>query len=258
MGALAMFDIDSQNRTPNPNNMDDDYQDFLCSVANGADRANAVGVRKRFARLYGDWFPPFEAVVDLPPHKGYYREVTAWWKTDLGELPSEEPDETFGLHVVILRRKLRVIWLLASSRALTDANYRIEQLSTHYYRTYCLDLRDRNEARLKRLSGACHWLKKYVEKLKVCENPQCEQLTKYFVRRQNNQKYCSDLCVQEAAELRWHEQSKTKPRRHFKRSSEARERMSQSATERWARERQGSGLKRGEHPAKPRKPKGSG
>jgi len=252
-----MFDIGSQNRAPNPNNLNDDYQDFLCSVANGADRADALGVRRRFARLYGEWFPPFDW-IDLPPHKGYYREVSAWWNTDLGELPAEEPDETFGLHVVILRRKLRVIWLLASSRVETEAMHRIDQLSTHYYRSYCLDLRERNEDRLRRLSGACHWLRKNVEKLKVCENTRCEQLTKYFVRRWNNHKYCSDSCVQEADELRRQEQSKTKPRKHFKRSSEARERMSQSATERWARDRQGSGLKRGEHRAKPRKPRGSG
>lgn len=226
-----MFDIGSQIRGSNSNNLKDDFQDFVCSVSNGADRARVAGVRRRFTRMYGGWFPPFEAAVDLHPHKAYYREVIAWWDTDLMELSVEEPDEKFGLHVVILRRKLRVIWLLASSLAETEANYRIDQLSTHYYRTYCLDLRERDETKLKLLSGACHWLKKHVGKLKVCENPQCKQMTKYFVRRWNNHKYCSDSCVQEADELRRQEQSRTRLPKRFKRSPEARGKMSQSATE---------------------------
>jgi hypothetical protein len=156
-------------------------------------------VRGRFARQYGDWFPPFED-VDLHPHKAYYREVTAWWNTELGELSVEEPDATFGLHVVILRRKLRLIWLLSSSRDETETMHRIDQLSTHHYRTYCLGLRERNEARLKRLSAACHWLRRNVEKLRVCENPTCERMTTYFLRRENNTKYCSKECFRDAEE----------------------------------------------------------
>jgi hypothetical protein len=256
MGAWALFDTNPQNRGSNPTNLEDDYQDFVCSVANSADRAIVAGVRRRFSRLYGDWFPPFEADADLHPQKAYYREVIDWWKTGLAELSLEEPDEQFGLHVVILRRKLRVIWLLASSGDQTEANYRIGQLSTHYYRNYCLDLREQDATKLKRLSGACHWLGKHLNNLKVCQNPQCEQLTKYFVHGWGNRKYCSPSCSQEADKLRRQSQSQTRPPKAFKRSPEARERMSQSATERWEQVRNASGLKRGEQPAKARKPSG--
>jgi hypothetical protein len=211
-------------------------------------------VRGRFARQYGDWFPPFED-VDLHPHKAYYREVTAWWNTELGELSVEEPDATFGLHVVILRRKLRLIWLLSSSRDETETMHRIDQLSTHHYRTYCLGLRERNEARLKRLSAACHWLRRNVEKLRVCENPTCERMTTYFLRRENNTKYCSKECFRDAEEVSRKKRLKNLPPKRFKRSLEARGKMSQSATERWARQRQENGLKRGEHLARLRKRK---
>jgi hypothetical protein len=257
MGAEAMFDTDPRNRGSNSNNLDDDFQDFLCSVANGTERANIAGVRRRFTHLYGDWFPPFEA-FDLHSHKAYYPEIREWWNAGLIELPVEEPDEKFGLHVVILRRKLRVIWLLASSLAQTEANHRIHQLSTHYYRTYCLDLRGRDETKLKRLSGACQWLGKHVKNLKVCENPQCEQLTKYFVRGGSNNKYCSKDCGWDVDRIRRNERLRTVPPKQFKRSSEARERMSQSATERWEKIRKTSGRKRGEPQVKPPTPSGRG
>ena len=34
----------------------DDYQEFLLAVVNGADISESEGVRKRFVRLYRDWF----------------------------------------------------------------------------------------------------------------------------------------------------------------------------------------------------------
>ena len=250
-----MFHSDSQNRGSNPNNLNDDYQDFLSSVANGADRASTAGVRRRFTRLYRDWFAPFEAAVDLHPHKAYYREVIAWWNTELGTLPVEESDGQFGLHVVVLRRKLRVIWLLSSSGAETEAMHRIDQLSTHYYRTYYLDFREQSEARRERLLGVCQWLGKHIGKLKVCENPTCGQMTTYFLRKGNNTKYCSKQCGQDTEGVKRQERLKSMPPKQFKRSPEARERMSQSATKRWARQRQESGLKRGEHLAKAQKQK---
>jgi hypothetical protein len=255
MGAEAMFHSDSQNRGSNPNNLNDDYQDFLSSVANGADRASTGGVRMRFTRLYRDWFAPFEAAVDLHPHKAYYREVLAWWNTELGTLPVEESDGQFGLHVVVLRRKLRVIWLLSSSGAETEAMHRIDQLSTHYYRTYYLDFREQSEARRERLLGACQWLRKHIGKLKVCENPKCQQLTMYFVRRWSNNRYCSDRCSQDVDEVRRTELLKRVPPKHFKRSKEARDRMSRSAIRRWERERAVSGLERGERRASSQKPR---
>jgi len=162
------------------------------------------------------------------------RSSTSWCGR---QLPLEAPDKQFGLQVVILRRKLRVIWLLASSGDESEAIGRIDQLSTHYYRTYCLSLRERSEARLRLLSGACRWLRKHVGKLKVCENPKCEQLTTYFLRRWNNNKYCSDKCSQDADGVRRKELLKSMPPKPFKRSPEARNRMSESAKRRWAKHR---------------------
>jgi hypothetical protein len=225
---------------------DDHSEDFLLAVVNAADSSRDADVRRYFVQRYGEWFSPFEG-FDLHTHKAYYREVIEWWNTKLMELPLEEPDQRFGLHVVILRRKLRVIWLLASSGAEPEAMHRIDQLSTHYYRSYYLDLREQSAVRRDRLYGACCWLRSNVEKLKVCENPQCERTTKYFLRKWNNNKYCSDLCVADAQEQRRLERRKNKPLKAFIRSDEAREKMSQSATKRWERDRKESGLKRGEH-----------
>ena len=242
-----MFDIDSKICDPNPNNLEEVYKDFLCSVANGTDRAPVAGIRKRFARLYGDWFPPFVAARDLHTHKAYYREIIDWWKADetnINKLPLEEPDEQFGLNTAILRRKLRVIWLLASCGDTNEAIHRVQQLSTRYYRTYPLERESPSEERRQRLMGACQWLGSNVGKLRVCKNPKCEQMTTYFFQYKNR-KYCSEVCYHEAETHKRAQRARFRPK-EFKRTPEARHKMRLSALKRWQRERNKRGLKRGE------------
>lgn len=250
-----MLHIDSKICAPNPNNLGDAYQEFLCFVANGAERAHGVGKRTDFIRRYGDWFPPFERHHDSTPHEAYYRDVINWWKTGKTELPLEKPDAQFGLHAVILRRKLRLIWLLADSGDIEEAIRRVEQLSTHYYRWYILDPEGgpKSEARLRHLRGACGWLRGNVEKLRVCKNPNCQQ-EKYFFQYKNR-KYCSTLCYAEAETLRREERARANPK-EYKRSPAARKNMSQSALRRWEEERSKRGLKRGERGAGQTRKKG--
>ena len=229
--------------------MKTDYQDFLLSVANAADRAGSAGVRRRFILKYRDSFPSYSP-SDLHAHQMYYREIREWWSTKLKELPIEEPDEEFGLHVVVLRHKLRVIWLLASSGAgeLAVLN-RIDQLNTAYYRAYRLASELPHEVWRQHLLGACSSLRGQHEKLRVCANTACEQATMYFFREFNRSKYCSVTCSQAAANFRRKEHLKNMPPKEFKRSKEARDRMSQSARVRWERVRKTIGLRRGEHRA---------
>jgi hypothetical protein len=198
--------------------------------------------------LYGNWFPPFEPDHDLPPHEAYYREVIDWWKTNKAELPLERHDAKFGLHAVILRRKLRVIWLLADSGDTDEATDRVQQLSTHYYRWYILDREGgpKSEARLQHLTAACHWLRGNVDKLRVCKNPNCQQEKFFF--QYKNRKYCSTLCYAEAETLKREKLARANPK-EYKRSLKARENMSQSALRRWEEERSKLGLKRGERGA---------
>lgn len=184
---------------------------------------------------YREWFPPYDP-SHLHAHEMYYREVCGWWSTDLRELPVEEPDEAFGFHVAVLRRKLQVIWLLASSGAEQEVLNRIDQLNTAYYRRYRLALDVLNDEWRRRLLGACGWLRWRFQGLKVCENPTCEQLTTYFFRRWNNHKYCSERCSLDADRLRRMERLKSMPFKRFKRSEEARLRMSESARRRWAKQ----------------------
>ena len=250
---MSQLKDDSKNCDPNRSNLEPGYQEFLCLVANGADRVEVIGIRQRFMRLYSDWFPQFDP-CDLHMHKGYYREVIEWWNPKETELPIEEPDERFGLHIVMLRRKLRVIWLLASSGTEDEAMHRIEQLSTHYYRNYCLVIRQNCEEQREKVFGACNWLKGNVGKLKVCENSKCQKLTKYFVRRWNNNKYCTEKCCQEAKDARADERSAANPRT-YKRSSLAREKMSQSAEERWRRSRIEQDLNGAKHGTRSRRKK---
>ena len=236
---------DSKICDPNRNNLGDDYQEFLCLVANGGDRAKVTGIRERFIRLYGKWFPPFDP-HDLHTHKAYYQEVINWWNVNGKELPLEEPDERFGLHIVILRRKLRVLWLLASLGNETEATERVNQLSTHYYRSYYLDIRNHCQEVRERMYMACHWLGCNIKKLKVCDNPRCSEMTTYFVRRWNNNKYCTEACCKEASEIRQDARSRADPPKVYTRSNEARKKMAQAAERRWERRRMEQGLNRGE------------
>jgi hypothetical protein len=170
----AVLPTDSKIYAPNPNNLGDDYQGFLCAVANGEDRAPNVEIRRRFTRLYGNWFPPFEADHHLHAHKAYYREVNDWWKIDQAKFPLENPDKQFGLHAAILRRKLRVIWLLAASDATDEATHKVYQLSTRYYRTYCLESGGGapGEARRAALDGRMSMAGKKCRETKGLQEPE--------------------------------------------------------------------------------------
>ena len=160
------------------------------------------------------------------------------------KLPLEEPDEQFGLNTAILRRKLRVIWLLASCGDTNEAIHRVQQLSTRYYRTYPLERESPSEERRQRLMGACQWLGSNVGKLRVCKNPKCEQMTTYFFQYKNR-KYCSEVCYHEAETHKRAQRARFRPK-EFKRTPEARHKMRLSALKRWQRERNKRGLKRGE------------
>ena len=85
-----------------------DYTNFLLAVVNAEEKAEFKGARRRFARLYSEWFPTFDPEA-LPWQQGHYHRTRAWRKPPSGEIPIEPPDEQFGLHAVIFGHKLRVI-----------------------------------------------------------------------------------------------------------------------------------------------------
>jgi hypothetical protein len=219
----------------------DQYEDFLLSVVNAAERSGDADLRGYFVRRYGNWFPPYQK-HQLKAHEWYYHEVRAWWKTSLRDLPEEDPDDHFGLHATILRHKLRVIWLLASSGNQPEAANRITQMVTAYYRRYhlALEARDQEWGR-ERLLGACQWLGGQLDKMRECANPTCQQIRRYFLRVHNNDKYCSRECTQEAHDLRHAQRSKHLPQKPFKRSKLSRDKMSESAKRRWAKWREERG-----------------
>jgi hypothetical protein len=84
-----------------------------------------------------------------------------------------------------------------------------------------------------------YWLRRNVGSLKVCGNPECDTGKRYFLRVHSNDKYCCVQCAQTAKELRQQQRDieLNKPPKEFKRSAEARHRMSVSARRRWERER---------------------
>jgi hypothetical protein len=215
----------------------DQYEDFLLSVVNAVERRGDADLRGYFVRRYGNWFPPYQKDRQLQAHNAYYHEVRAWWKTSRGDLPEEDADDQFGLHFVILRHKLRVIWLLASSGNEAEAGKRVTQMSAAYYRRYQLALESPDWER-DGLLGACYWLNSQLNKLKVCGNPMCQTMRRYFLRVRNNDKYCSRECTQEADKLRREERSKRNPPKPFKRSKLSRDKMSESAKRRWAKQRE--------------------
>lgn len=214
----------------------DKYEDFLLAVVNAAERSDDADLRGYFVRRYGNWFPTYQQ-HQLQAHEAYYREVRAWWKTSGVDLPEEDADDHFGLHSVILRHKLRVIWLLASSGNEAEAGKRVTQMSAAYYRRYELAMASPDWER-DGLLGACNWLNFQLEKLKVCANPMCQTMRRYFLRVHNNDKYCSRECTQEADKLRREERSKRNPPKGFKRSKLSRDKMKESAERRWAKWRE--------------------
>lgn len=212
----------------------DEYRDFLLAVVNAHDRSPRDGLRKRFVRLYRDWFPEDmkgegaeEAVQVL------LRAYSPWQMWFFRDAPLvESPQTEFALHVAILRDKLKSIWI-ARGEADT-AKYRLEELK-HDMREYRRGKKGGHEMWRKRTLGALEWLGENLSRLLTCANTQCKEETRYFFRKRNNDKYCSIECGIVAQQTKRLER-KALPPKPFTRSDEARLKMSESAKRRWRRE----------------------
>lgn len=209
----------------------DEYRDFLLAVVNAHDRSPREGLRKRFVRLYRDWFPDDmkgegadEAVRVLLLA---YTPRQMWFFRDAPIV--ENPQTEFALHVAILRDKLKSIWI-ARGEADT-AKYRLEELK-HDMREYRRGKKGGHEVWRKRTLDALEWLGEDLSRLLTCANTQCKEETRYFFRQRNNDKYCSKECGIVAQQTKRLERKSVAPK-SFTRSDEARLKMSESAKRRW-------------------------
>ena len=162
-------------------------EDFLFAVVNATDRSSIPHLRSYFVRLYRKWFPKIDP--DCQHHlEIYYRDVLAWWRIKSVELPDEEPDAEFGFHVVIVRRKLRVIWSLASSGDMFHAEEFVEQMAVWLRRYLRGPYDEPNEHWRDRLTQVTNCLKDRLQRLMICPNPEC--MSPYFIR-DKQRVYCS-------------------------------------------------------------------
>jgi hypothetical protein len=129
----------------------------------------------------------------------YYRDVCDWWRTTGEEIQMEQPDEVFGFQVAILRRKLRVIWLLANAGNVKAAMARTHQTAVWACRLQRGPFDAMDEAWRDRRVTATRELMKIVPRLMICENASCE--SRYFIR-DTQRKYCSPSCSVTAQESR--------------------------------------------------------
>jgi hypothetical protein len=86
------------------------------------------------------------------------------------------------------------------------------------------------------------WLQKHpgaLKTMKICENPQCKSGHTCFFRVYPNDKYCCNVCVAVAKRIRSEQRDREnqRPPKEYKRDQLSRDRMSDSARLRWARER---------------------
>jgi len=219
-------------------------RDFLISVVNAVDRSATPHLRSYFARLYRDWFPQTDAHTQDCTVRPYYREVRAWWRLEGEEIPEEEPDEVFGLHVVVLRHKLRVVWSLASSGKLSEAEHYVDRINVWLRRYLCGAYDKTSEEWRTRLVIATGRLRDSLTLLKICENPDCQ--ARYFIRDEQK-KYCCSDCALRAQELRRLERIRLKlPRRVL--TAKAKKTISMVQKERWRKYRAAQKLKKQEHP----------
>jgi hypothetical protein len=165
---------------------------FLLAVVNADDRSLLPEERTDFARQYEKWFPPKEGQLYK---KSVYKDDLEWWKLDGVEIPNEAPHPQFGLHVAGLRYKLRVIWTVANRKEWESAERKVEYLLTDIHRYYRLPMESTNQSWRISIRRACHWLEGSVKRLKICKNPGCE--SRYFIRNEKNQQYCSPACSAE-------------------------------------------------------------
>lgn len=206
----------------------DECRDFLVALANAADRSQSAGVRKKFTSLYRNWFSEDLDDDDLEKLRWKYQEISSFlWKVTLLDVPQENPTTPFAADVAIWRHKIRAVWITAARGRREDAEYESERLLRGCFEFYVTP----------QLKDACRWLCKNLNKLRVCENPECAGISRYFFPRWTNNKYCSRTCTEQAQNLKRIERRKRNPQKVFKRSDEARRNMTESAKERWERER---------------------
>jgi hypothetical protein len=219
-----------------------DYSDFLLAVVNAEEKADFKGARKRFARLYGEWFPAYDK-KDLPRQQLYYRRTRAWWTPPSGEVPLETPDEQFGLHAVIFRYKLRVIWAFAASGDTAGAERKRSHLYTESHRYGRKPSEKPTEQWRSRLVSACAWLRSGLKNLEICQNSECRTENRYFIRRWSNHKYCCARCCQRADEIRRLENRKLRPSKLPKRvlSDSGKSKIIEAQRKRWLRYRAAKG-----------------
>jgi len=237
MGVRAVHP-ENELQTGSKSMSDTNYTDFLLAVVNAEEKADFKGARKRFARLYSEWFPTFDPET-LRWQQVHYRRTRAWWKPPSGDFPVEAPDEQFGLHVVIFRHKLRVIWAFAASGDAAGAERKRSHLYTESHRYFRKPSEKPTEQWRFRLVSACAWLGSDLKKLEICQNSECQTENRYFIRRWSNHKYCCTECCQRADEIRRLEKRKLRPPKIPKRvlSDDGKRKIIEAQRKRWLRYR---------------------
>jgi hypothetical protein len=204
------------------------YQKFLLDVVTACDKSSSAASRRDFLQSYDAWFPATYP-DDQSQERGYYSEVCAWWQVKSEVIQKEEPDEKFGFQVIILRRKLRVIWALANAGGMDKARLFVDRINVWLYRYHSGPLDKRKEEWRNRLWTAAEHLESALPKLKICENPGCK--TRYFIREAET-KYCGTECALQVQEVRRLERRRTgQPLREL--SAEARQNIAHAQKERW-------------------------
>ena len=145
---------------------------------------------------------------------------------------------------------LQEIWRLSSAKMRDDAKYRLQVILLRYTRELrsierypsSIDYESKVRA-FKTMVATLQWLQNRLGRLKVCENPKCATERKYFFRDYSNDRYCCIKCGARAKALRQAKSDRElhKPPKEYKRPEEQRQKMSDSATARWAKARAETG-----------------
>lgn len=166
------------------------------AVVNADDRSPLPERRLDFARRYEKWLPPKEGHLYK---KAIYKDDLQWWKLGGLEIPDENPHPQFGMHVAGLRYKLRVIWTVANRKEWESAERKAGYLLTDIQRYYRLPMESTNQSWRISIRRACGWLESNVKRLKICKNPICQ--SRYFIRKDKNQRYCNPSCSADGQSL---------------------------------------------------------
>jgi hypothetical protein len=214
----------------------DAYAEFFLAVVNGKERHSLQFRREEFRREYGLFFPANTANT-IEGQRWGYSDARQFWTAPSKTIPVEQPDSEYGLHVVILRHKLRVIWAIADSGDIVWAEKKCKSLYAEVHRYLRLGAQDRPfESWRIALETACQvHLLKIVKNLKICENPSCRR-EPYFIRH-GRAKYCCIPCSVMAKELRQRERDMLRPPKQYKRTTKARKKMAVKKQEFWDKKR---------------------